>query len=75
MIYAAAYRPEGRRGDRFREHILGRRLLEQGLLREYGRTWEVVVPENGKPFLLMSGGRALHSDLTAPGSQQSRCRL
>lgn len=56
MIYAAAYRPEGRRGDRFREHILGRRLLEQGLLREYGRTWEVVVPENGKPFLKGSPG-------------------
>ena len=32
MIYAAAYRPEGRKCDRSREHILGRTLLERGLL-------------------------------------------
>lgn len=51
MIYAAAYRPEGGKGDRIREHILGRKLLEQGLLREYGRTWEIRIPENGKPCL------------------------
>lgn len=51
MIYGAAYRPEGRKRDRIREHILGRRLLEQGLLKEYGRTWETAVSENGKPFL------------------------
>ena len=56
MIYAAAYRPEGRKRDRLREHILGRRLLEQGLLREYGRTWEVMDPEHGKPFLKGSPG-------------------
>ena len=56
MIYAAAYRPEGRKCDRFREHILGRRLLEWGLLQEYGRTWEVIAPENGKPFLKDSPG-------------------
>lgn len=41
---------EGRKCDRFREHILGRRLLEWGLLQEYGRTWEVIAPENGNPF-------------------------
>ena len=56
MIYAAAYRPEGRKSDRLREHILGRRLLEQGLLQEYGRTWEVMAPENAKPFLKGSPG-------------------
>ena len=56
MIYAAAYRPEGRKCDRSREHILGRRLLERGLLQEYGRTWEVIAPENGKPFLKDSPG-------------------
>ena len=56
MIYAAPYRPEGRKCDRSREHILGRRLLERGLLQEYGRTWEVIAPENGKPFLKDSPG-------------------
>ena len=37
MIYAAAYRPEGRKCDRFREHILGRRLLEWG---SFAGIWE-----------------------------------
>ncbi|MFQ9702537.1 MAG: 4'-phosphopantetheinyl transferase family protein [Enterocloster clostridioformis] len=41
MIYLATYEPGGSLYNREREHILGRSLLNFGLMKEYGRTWEV----------------------------------
>lgn len=51
MIYMAQYKPEFSPKDREREHWLGRRLLEFGLEKEYGRTWPVAVGDHGRPFL------------------------
>lgn len=51
MIYLATYRTESREADREREHRLGRMLLEAGLMREYGRTWEASQDETGRPCL------------------------
>lgn len=41
MIYLASYEPGGSLYNREREHILGRSLLNFGLMKEYGRTWDV----------------------------------
>ncbi len=46
MIYLASYEPGGSLYNREQEHILGRSLLNFGLMKEYGRTWEV---ESRKP--------------------------
>lgn len=51
MIYLAFYEPENRVSDRKREHELGRNLLRFGLLKEFGKTWEIGISEHGKPFL------------------------
>ena len=37
MIYLASYEPGGSLYNREREHILGRSLLNFGLMKEYGR--------------------------------------
>ena len=51
MIYLATYEPGGSLYNREREHILGRSLLNFGLMKEYGRTWEVEQEAGSKPRL------------------------
>lgn len=51
MIYLASYEPGGSLYNREREHILGRSLLNFGLMKEYGRTWEVEQETGSKPCL------------------------
>lgn len=51
MIYLASYEPGGSLYNREREHILGRSLLNFGLMKEYGRTWEVEQEAGSKPRL------------------------
>mgnify|MGYP000328036635 FL=1 len=51
MIYLATYEPGGSLYNREREHILGRSLLNFGLMKEYGRTWEVEQETGSKPCL------------------------
>ena len=51
MIYVASYEPGGSLYNREREHILGRSLLNFGLMKEYGRTWEVEQEAGSKPRL------------------------
>ena len=56
MIYLASYEPGGTLYNREREHLLGRSLLNFGLLKEYGRTWEVMAQAGTKPYLEGAGG-------------------
>lgn len=56
MIYMAAYEPGDSLYNRKREHSLGRELLDFGLKREYGRTWEVRDGSGTKPYLLGAPG-------------------
>ena len=51
MIYLATCEPGGSLYNREREHILGRSLLNFGLMKEYGRTWEVEQETGSKPCL------------------------
>ena len=51
MIYLASYKPGGSLYNREREHVLGRSLLNFGLMKEYGRTWEIERETGSKPCL------------------------
>ncbi len=55
MIYLTTYTPRDRLTDRETEHRLGRLLLDAGLSREYGRTWEIQTGENGRPCIAEDG--------------------
>lgn len=52
MIYISAYIPSDSVQNRTIEHRLGRKLLEYGLKKEFGRSYTVTEEANQKPFLL-----------------------
>lgn len=52
MIYISAYIPSDSVQNRTIEHRLGRKLLEYGLKKEFGRSYIVTEEANHKPFLL-----------------------
>ncbi len=66
MLYLSEYiretSPEKRKENRKTEHELGLRLLEEGLLLEYGRSWDIAVEEGGKPYLL--GAERVHFNIS-----------